>query len=84
MLEESQSSVGTGMLDIRNGIDCLTGRGNQLVKWASEKKWKIRTWEGYSFRTRQYKSNIDFFITKGLDIGNIRSPNDVWTGHNAA
>ncbi len=61
--------------------DRLSNRkGNQLVRWASAKKWKVRTWEGYSFRTRQYKSNIDFFVTKGLDIGIVRSLNDVWTG----
>ncbi len=45
-----------------------------MVKWASEKK-ENKNVGRVQFRTRQYKSNIDFFITKGLDIGNIRSPN---------
>ncbi len=47
-------------------------RGTQLARWATTKQWKIETWEGFSFRTTRYK---------GLEVGSIRSPEDVWTGN---
>ncbi len=56
-------------------------RGNQLVRWANSKRWDIHPWEGFSFKTQRYESNIDLFATKGVEIGSDCSPEDVWTGN---
>ncbi len=56
-------------------------RGNQAVRWATAKRWKVSTLDDFSFRTKRYKSNIDFLATKNIEVRGIRSPEDLWTGH---
>ncbi len=41
-------------------------RGNQVVRWATAKRWKVSTLDDFSFRTKRYKSNIDFFCDKKI------------------
>ncbi len=55
-------------------------RGNQLARWAIEKKWEIVHRNGPTFETKRYRSNIDFFISKGIQAAGVKAPEDIWTG----
>ncbi len=48
-------------------------RGNQLVRRSKAKRWDIHPCDGFSFRTRRYKGNIDLFCDQehGNWIGSI-------------
>ncbi len=36
--------------------------------------------EGFSFRTKRFRSNIDLIITKSINVAKVCSPDDIWTG----
>ncbi len=45
-----------------------------------EKEWDIVHRNGPTFETGRYRSNIDFFITKGIQAAGAKAPEDIRTG----